>query len=55
MAKDVKMALRIETETHAALVALAEADRRTLTDYIRIALADHVQAVQPKRTKELAR
>lgn len=55
MTKDAKLNLRIDADTHSALKALADEDRRNLADYVRIALMDHVRAAAPKRTKELTR
>jgi predicted DNA-binding protein len=45
-----RLILRVPPETLKALQDLAAKDRRTLSDYVRLVLQDHVQA----RTRERA-
>jgi uncharacterized protein (DUF1778 family) len=41
--KEKSLSLRLEKELREILEALAAKDRRTLSDYIRLALLEHVQ------------
>jgi len=44
MAKDYYIGLKVETSLGEAVQSLAEADRRTMSDYVRGVLLDHVAA-----------
>ncbi|MCH7902289.1 hypothetical protein IIC68_00895 [archaeon] len=44
MAKDFYIGLKVETSLGEAVQGLADADRRTMSDYVRGVLLDHVEA-----------
>jgi predicted transcriptional regulator len=49
MAKTVPLSHRLDPELKAELQRLADADRRSLTNYIEIVLEDHVAKNKGKR------
>lgn len=44
-----RLQMRLPQSLHDALVALAGQDRRSLPDYVRLALEDHVAAKKKRR------
>lgn len=49
--KTLPVSLRMAPELKTALIALAEADRRSFTAYVELVLEDHVKAKNPKLLK----
>jgi predicted transcriptional regulator len=49
MAKTVPLSHRLDPELKAELQRLADADRRSLTNYIEVVLEDHVAKAKGKR------
>lgn len=43
MAKEARLTFRIDNDVHDKLRLLARDDRRTIVDYVRIVLQDHVR------------
>lgn len=43
MAKEARLTFRIDNDVHEKLRLLAREDRRTIVDYVRIVLSDHVR------------
>ena len=51
MKKTLPFSLRLDPELKARLQRLADADRRSLTNYVEIVLEDHVKALAKKERR----
>jgi hypothetical protein len=51
MAKDTQLSIRLPAELRAELQSLADADHRTLSSYIELALAAHVERAKASAAK----
>lgn len=51
MKKDAPLSIRIKADLKASLEALAEADRRSLSSYVELALEEHVERVKASAAK----